>query len=288
MIPTPRERLTAVMLAALLAAAACSRTAKEEAPPPSPALAAAAPKPPRPSFAGSFQEKTALGLVFKDVANPRWKAGAPDVLVFDKGAIEHYAKSVGRFPFHQDGIERLLFVHETAAVEDNTCHACGVTLGAAVFAHRADTWHLEFAQPDISGYGSFGTGPQVGNLALLRIGRDRFALRVTSCDMHFGRRDCMLALHEAAAEFPQVFLLVQASNNEGTCSEDPVEWHDGVEPCVTSEGTLTMVPGGNLEYDDIVVATRGTEMDAAAKQVVPFARESRFTFRAGRFEKQPG
>jgi hypothetical protein len=280
-----RPAAASLTLAAFLGAAGCARSAKDV----EPAAPARVVAPSLPSFTGAFSDKPALTLILKAVANPQWKTvGAEDVLNYEKDGVEQYAKRVTRFPFHQDGIERLLFLYESAPAEDNQCHACRVTLGAAVFSHQHDAWQLELSAPEMTEHGSWGASVGPGEVTLLRIGRDRFALRKTSCDMHFGRRDCMLELYEIAREFPSVFLLVQSVDNEGVCSDDPADQHDGTEPCETSDSRLSIVPGINVDYDDIVVSTRGVEMDPVAKKVAPFAREQRFTFRDGKYQKAAG
>ena len=48
-----------------------------------------------------------------------------------------------------------------------------------------------------------------------------------------------------------------------------------------------MTPGRNPDYDDIVLTTKGTEVASDSKngKTVAFAREERFTFRDGKYQK---
>jgi hypothetical protein len=267
-----------LMIAALLGAAACSRR--------SPTETRRTPDSPAPP---EFSERDALSQLLPDAGHPRWTVDPPDdVLTFDHGAVERYAKGVARFSFRRDGVSRLVFLYETAPAQNNDCPACGVTIGAAVFSVRNGAWHVELATPELTLYRSGGRSPDPSDISLVRIGRERYAIRDTSCDMRAGRDVCVLALHEIAAGFAGIFSVVISSDNEGTCSDEPGQWHDGIEPCETSGATLSFTPGTNADYNDIVLAVRGTKGNEQAGRIEPFARKDRYAFRDGRYQRIPG
>ena len=89
---------------------------------------------------GEFTPKAALALVFKNVDSPEWTEDGR--LHFQESGTEHYARGIGEFAVNEKGAERRLFVFEMAPAEDNTCRACKVSVGAAIFSHQGQRWRL--------------------------------------------------------------------------------------------------------------------------------------------------
>jgi hypothetical protein len=241
-----------------------------------------------PSFRGSFTERAALTLLFEDVDGPSWDEGNKR-LIFEKDNVQHYAAGVIQFPLQQQGMERLLLVFETNEA-DNECHACRGTIGAAIFSHDGETWRVTTAQRNVTSGPPYGASAE-GAVSLLTVGPDRYALSISSSDMHFGVIQGGVSLFEVKPDFPDVFMLMLSGNNEGNCTEDsdvaPADADAAPlvaeEPCYDFSGDLAVVPGANAEYHDLAVAFRGTHVAEDDKKLVPFNETQRYVYRSGKY-----
>ncbi len=253
---------TLTMVVSFLCAAGCSSPpAATEVAWPEPAAVASITPAVAPSFRGAFTEQAALSLLFKDAA-----AG------------------VLQFPLPQQGSERLLFVFETNEA-DNECHACRRTIGAAIFAHEGETWRVVISQLDVAQGPPYGASAD-GSVSVIKIGPERYALKVASGDMHFGVIQSGVSLTEVKPGFPDVFTLMLGGNNEGNCTEEgdaePPELVSA-EPCYDFSGDLVVMPGANAEYHDLVVTFRGTHVLESDKKLVPFNETQRYVYRDGKY-----
>lgn len=68
--------------------------------------------------------------------------------------------------------------------DPNTCHACGVVLGFAIFAQAAPGWHLESQKLKWKQLGAWGSPPN--SLTLAEIGENMHAIVIHQADMHQG------------------------------------------------------------------------------------------------------
>jgi len=88
----------------------------------------------------------------------------------------------GRFPLSGDG--HFLPGKGANDFDPNTCHACGVVLGFAIFAQAAPGWHLESQKLKWKQLGAWGSPPN--SLTLAEIGENMHAIVIHQADMHQG------------------------------------------------------------------------------------------------------
>ena len=273
--------LTALLLFAPLA---CSRTPSGN---PSgnqsaaPAAATPAPAPAAPSLEGEFVEERALRLIMKDAGALTWKE---DSMFFTVKDEEFTTRPIGQFQFHRQGVEHLLFLFETAPNTDNDCHACGVVVGAGLFARRGNGWSLEFSKREVAGYNEWGRSA-ANIVSLIRLGSNRYAIRLNTDNMGQGYASIAVTLNEVAPDFPEVFSELLFQNNEGTCADDPAERDEIVRECYDYGASLYFLPAANPEYDDLIVAFHGTHPTDDGKGVEPHLDRMRYVYRDGKYLK---
>ena len=276
--------LSCIIPLLLLGPAACSRapadnpSANQSA---APAAATPAPAATAPSLEGAFVEERALRLIMKDAGQLTWKE---DAMFFTEKNEEFTTRPIGQFPFHRQGVEHLLFLFETAPNTDNDCHACGVVVGAGLFARSGNGWNLELSKRDVAGYNEWGRSA-ANIVSLIRLGSNRYAIRLNTDNMGQGFTSVAVTLNEVAPDFPEVFSELLFQNNEGTCSDDPAERDEVVRECYDFGASLYFVPAANPEYDDLIVAFHGTHPTADGKGIEPHLDRVRYGYRSGKYVK---
>jgi hypothetical protein len=279
------SRLRAVAVSVLCVAGCSTPPAATDRSLSAPPTRVEAAPPAAPSFRGAFTERAALTLLFADVDTPSWNEGDKR-LIFEIDDVEHHAAAVVQFPLPQQGSERRLLVFETNEA-DNDCHACRGTVGAAIFTRDGELWRVAASEREITPGPPYGASAE-GAVSLLKIGPDRYALSISSSDMHFGIIQGGVSLVEVKPGFPGVFMLMLSGNNEGNCTEDtdPASTEPGLvseQPCYDYSGDLAVVPGTNADYYDLAVAFRGTRVLEDDGKLVPFNETQRYVYRAGEY-----
>jgi hypothetical protein len=134
-------------------------------------------------IAGDFDDAKAMYLLFGNYSADKaaiWKnfsSKSADTQFLNEGGapIVHVALST---QFVEAGITKhMLVTTATPNVADYSCHACGVLLGAFVFANSDGKWHVERELPYFLVRGSWGKAPE---LSLLKLADATTALHVES------------------------------------------------------------------------------------------------------------
>jgi len=95
--------------------------------------------------------------------------------------------------YEEDGTRKRLLVTSARrfingvrsdAFDSNTCHACGVVLGVAVFAQGADGWKVEASNLNLGQAGAWGLPPQ--DVTIQKIGDHMHGFVIHQSDMHQG------------------------------------------------------------------------------------------------------
>ena len=102
--------------------------------------------------------------------------------------------------YQEDGIEKHLlitsarrFIHgmDSEEFDSNTCHACGVLIGVAVFTQEGSGWKVELSDLKFTTAGAWGLPPQ--ELALHKMGDHVHGFVYYQTDMHQGEAESYFA-----------------------------------------------------------------------------------------------
>ncbi|MCY7344715.1 MAG: hypothetical protein LH614_00700 [Pyrinomonadaceae bacterium] len=159
-----------------------------------------------------------------------------------------YAKILAIKSYTDQNQEKRVLITQTApTLEDNSCHACSVTISVAVFSKQNDYWKIEQAQKNTGRYGSFG---EVSPPIIVKIGINRYALKYDSFYMNMGE----------AAGGEQYITLDGGLFNEifnVSTHQDNTASMASIKDQMSSNSKVIFKPFSDSVYFDAIVSTSG-------------------------------
>ncbi len=184
-----------------------------------------------------------------------------------------YSKMAGYFPFQEEGSKKVMFV--TASGPRNfDCHGCAPVISAAVFSQDAGKWKLETAESALTSSGAWG---KPGEFKLEKIGPEKHAVVVTSAFTAQGESsETAFFYTQENGKFKQVLVLDTHGDNGGNCGP-------GMQPCYNFTSTYELKPGGSGAYYNVIVSSKGTNINDKGKVALVKKREI-YVFKDGEYK----
>lgn len=188
-------------------------------------------------------------------------------------------------PFVENNVSKFMLVTGSVAEGEKEfgdgCHACGVRIGAAVFAKQDNTWKLELGQKQIAIYGAFGAAPDAD---LVKIGPERYALTFKWGDMHEGVTDSTVCyVDRVNSAFKEILMVSEGHDTSGYGTFKAAADNE------TYESKIDYIQGNNPLYFDIRLTKKGKRGAKVGKRLImrPFTEIKVYKFSDGCY-KVPG
>lgn len=148
-------------------------------------------------------------------------------------------------------------------------HAQGVKVGAITYKQVDGQWQAVSRQPKFGDFGEWGDVPEVKQADILQLSPENIAFMIDAGGGMGGFFESGKALFAYSKDSWRDLGYVQTNaDNSGACDEAPSD-EGGSIPCWSYTGTISIVPGENAEYPDLLVTRTGTESGENGVSVVP-------------------
>jgi hypothetical protein len=152
-------------------------------------------------------------------------------------------------------------------------HAQGVKVGSITYKQVDGDWQVISKQPKFGDFGEWGDAPEVEQAEILQLSPDNIAFMIETGGGMGGFFESGKALFAYSKNNWRDLGYVQTDgDNSGACdgaSEPVPSDKDGSIPCWRYTGTLSIVPGKNIDYPDLLVTRTGTESGEDGVSIVP-------------------
>ncbi|WP_419656049.1 SPOR domain-containing protein [Desulfosarcina variabilis] len=196
--------------------------------------------------------------------------------LYSKGRIsELESKMAFSAHYEENGDPHFFIIIQTERYFDS-CHACTVVLGGAIFIEKEDIWSLKAFNPSITNAGSWGLAPN--SMELVKIGRYLHAVVVRDGYTSQGvYQENLIIIGPVGDRVEQLFFLHDISGeNKGIC-EPNLENNGFYHRCYFYDATIIFHHSSHFTHDDIEVVIEGTkEMDY--NTVTPYMETSYHRF----------
>ena len=187
--------------------------------------------------------------------------------------------------YQQGGRSRFIMIFQTERYFDS-CHACTVVLGGAVFTQKSGQWSLTAMTHAIAAAGNYGKAPP--DMSLEKAGPDIYAVAVRDGYMQHGIYvENYLLLGPVGDRVEQILYLSGSSgNNKGHCGDSN---STPISPpkCYDYDVGITFHRGSHPIYSDIEVTVEGTRYDDY-DVFGPFQNVSQYRFDGCRYTQGAG
>lgn len=148
-------------------------------------------------------------------------------------------------------------------------HAQGVKVGAITYKLVDGQWQVVSRQPKFGDFGEWGDVPEVKQAEILQLSPENIAFMIDAGAGMGGFFESGKALFVYSKNSWRDLGYIQTdANNSGACDEAPSD-EGGSMPCWSYTGTISIVPGENAEYPDLLVIRTGTESGENGVSIVP-------------------
>ncbi len=198
------------------------------------------------------------------------------------GSVDMLSAIAFSASYSEGGRPHFIVVTQTAPVFDS-CHACTVVLGAAVFAQADGVWRLKHFNPAITHAGSYGHAPE--DMALEKIGPDLHGVAVTERYMGQGQTVwSYLLLGPVGDRWEEILPPTNIGDAyQGNCDPQTGDALDPVfQKCYAYSSVIRFIPGAHPTYFDIEVHTAGTD-SRPDNIIMPFERSAVYGFNGCRY-----
>ncbi|MEF3076663.1 hypothetical protein V2P20_16660 [Methylobacter sp. Wu1] len=148
-------------------------------------------------------------------------------------------------------------------------HAQGVKVGAITYKRIDSQWQAVSKQPKFGDFGEWGDVPEVKQAEILQLSPENIAFMLDAGGGMGGFFESGKALFAYSKNSWRDLGYVQTdADNSGACDEAPSD-EGGSMPCWRYTGTISIVPGENAEYPDLLITRTGTESGENGVSIVP-------------------
>lgn len=166
--------------------------------------------------------------------------------------------------------------------QPDDCHACGVDVGAITYKQNAGQWEVISKQPQFGFAGSWGKAGEA-KTEVLQLSPNSLAIMLEHADVGQGFYE----------EGKIIFVFVQNSwhdtgfvktgeNNSGMCDDAQSAREEGVQPCYSNKGVISVVKGSKSDYPDLLVTRTGRDLQGDLRALIP-AKNVTYIFKAGKY-----
>jgi len=197
---------------------------------------------------------------------------------------EMQTKPVFTAVYEDSGYPHFMLIIQTARYFES-CHACTVVLGGAIFHKDDHQWRLKACNRFIATAGSYGKAPD--DMELAKIGPDLHAVLVKDSYLSNGvYSENLLLIGPAGDRIGEIFIFPNSSGeNSGNCETPEKNTMYGPK-CWTYDSAIKFVQGKNLRIHDIEITTTGTKYNDH-DTVVPFKDLFMYRFNGCSYMKGP-
>lgn len=177
--------------------------------------------------------------------------------------------------FQENGVQKFLLVTQTVK-PNGGCHACGATLGVAVFSKKDGYWKVDWAQKNLGEYGRWG---ELDEPSLAKIGKEKYALKFAWGDMHQGYEqggDYYFALDNNSFRVILSYSTLADSSASSVLGEDQI----------SVKGKVSFVEGSNPDYYDVKVLITGKKAAKVGKSYIlkPYSKIEIYTYIGDKYQ----
>lgn len=152
-------------------------------------------------------------------------------------------------------------------------HAQGVKVGAITYKRIDGQWQVVSRQQKFGDFGEWGDASEVKQAEILQLSPENIAFMVDAGGGMGGFFESGKSLFAYSKNSWRDLGYVQTdADNSGVCdepSERAPSDDGGSIPCWSYKGTISIVPGENAEYPDLLVTRTGTESGENGVSIVP-------------------
>lgn len=163
-------------------------------------------------------------------------------------------------------------------------HASGVDVGVITYKQNSGQWEVISKQPQFGVAGSWGKVDEV-KPEILQLSPTSLAVMLDASGGMGGWFDEGKTIFVFAQNsWHDVGYVQTGGDNSGTCDENepPEGIKDGVGPCYSYKGTISVVNGSTSEYPDLLVTRTGTESKEHRGALIP-AKNVMYVFKDGKY-----
>jgi hypothetical protein len=161
-------------------------------------------------------------------------------------------------------------------------HAQGVKVGAITYKQVDGQWQAVSRQPKFGDFGEWGDVPEVKQADILQLSPENIAFMIDAGGGMGGFFESGKALFTYSKDSWRDLGYVQTNaDNSGACDEAPSD-EGGSIPCWSYTGAISIVPGENAEYPDLLVTRTGTESGENGVSIVP-AKNVTYVFNGDKY-----
>lgn len=148
-------------------------------------------------------------------------------------------------------------------------HVQGVKVGAITYKQVDGQWQAVSKQPKFGDFGEWGDVPEVKQAEIFQLSPENIAFMLDAGGGMGGFFESGKALFAYSKNSWRDLGYVQTdADNSGACDEASSD-EGGSMPCWRYTGTISIVPGENAEYPDLLVTRTGTESGENGVSIVP-------------------
>ncbi len=192
------------------------------------------------------------------------------------------AKTVLFKPYKENGVDKYILVaNRVASNEDEelelSCHACSGLASIATFVKKSNYWKVETAQKHAGEIGDYGS---LGELSIVKIGREKHALKFSWGDFHMGygkTGEDFWIMQDGVMK--EVLTIVTSEDNSAALA-------DSQKDLLTYKSKIEFAPGSNSNFFDAKVTTTGKKSVQVGRKYLPklFTKSETYTFVNGKYE----
>jgi hypothetical protein len=167
----------------------------------------------------------------------------------------------------------------------DSCHACTVVLGGAIFVENDGLWRLKVFNPAITAAGSWGRAP--AEMELVKIGPDLHAVAVRDRYMAMGvYGENYFLIGPVGNSIEEIFFLSNSrGEDQSNCGTDETSSNYSSR-CWDYDSRINFFQGTDSKFYDIEVISEGTKHDDYGS-VAPFRETAIYRFTGCRYLEGP-
>lgn len=239
------------------------------------------------SINGDFDTKKALELVYGKLTYKNGKYEEPviwkDIKIparlehiggWSKDIIKGEVSTIFDGFYKENSVEKHIVLTQTKPLDrEFECHACPPLIGGMIFKKLGNKWMIESKNKYITISGKWGS---VDNkISLMKIGSNKFGVKITGDDMHQGYESTRISLITSyKSELLEVFSIITE-----ILADPTVEIKTKL--ALTSPIELKFVQGKDPEFYEIEVLLLKTKKEG--KRNILFDEQKLFRFNEGKY-----
>lgn len=161
-------------------------------------------------------------------------------------------------------------------------HASGVDVGAITYKQNSNQWEVISKQPQFGAAGSWGEVDEVKPEVLQLSPTSLSVMLDASGGMGGQFEEGKTIFVFAQNSWHDVGYVQTGEDNSGTCDETPPPPEEGMGPCYSYKGAISVVNGSTSEYPDLLVTRTGTESKEHRGALIP-AKNVTYIFKDGKY-----